>query len=119
MASDGKGRSWERMDANGDGKVTAEEMSAKNARFIEMADADGDGAVTEEEAKAFREAKRAQMRAKHNPDKNGDGVVDKTEYINAAQDRFDRLDKNGDGVLSEEELQKRGHGRRFGRGKQD
>ncbi|MEM9496272.1 MAG: hypothetical protein AAGA09_09735, partial [Pseudomonadota bacterium] len=49
-----------------------------------------------------------------NPDKNTDGVVDRTEFIEAAGDRFDRLDKDGDGVLSEDE-RKRRHGRRHRR----
>ena len=122
VAAEGKGsgqangRGWERMDVNGDGKITAEEMTEKNARFIAQADADGDGAVTQEEAKAFHETRRAEMREKRNPDKNGDGVVDRTEYVTAAQDRFDRQDKNGDGVLSEDEMQRGHHGRRFGGG---
>ncbi len=117
MAAEGKGpgRGWDRMDVNGDGKITAEEMSEKNAKFIEQADADGDGAVTQEEMKSFHEAKRAEMREQRNPDKNGDGVVDRTEYVTAAQERFDRQDKDGDGVLSEDEMD-RGHGRRSGHG---
>lgn len=115
----GNGRGWERMDANGDGKITADEVPEQHARFIELADANGDGAVTREEMKSFREGRRAEMREEYNPDKNGDGVVDRTEFVLAAQDRFDRLDKNGDGVLGEDEMD-RGHGRRSGRsGKQD
>lgn len=118
LAAEGKGpgRGWDRLDVDGDGKLTAEEMSEKHAAFIAKADADGDGAVTEEEMKAFRDAKRAEMREKHDPDKNGDGVVDRTEYVNAAQERFDRLDKDGDGVLSEDETKRGHHGRRSGRG---
>ncbi len=115
MAAEGKDRGWDRMDANGDGKVTAEELSAQNAKFLADADANGDGAVTREEAKAFHKAKREEMRAKRNPDKNGDGLVDRTEFVNAAQERFDRMDKNDDGVLSKDEMgpRKRGHhGRR-------
>ncbi len=117
-AEGGKGRGWDRMDVNGDGKLTAEEMSEKNAAFIEKADADGDGAVTKEEMKAFHQARRAEWREKRNPDKNDDGVVDRTEYVNAAQERFDRMDKDGNGVLSEDEMRRRGHGhgRRFRRG---
>ncbi|WP_428409990.1 EF-hand domain-containing protein [Hyphococcus sp.] len=122
MAGEGKGEGrwsghWDRMDVNGDGVLTADEMSEKHAQFIEDADADGDGAVTKEEMKAFHEAKRAEWREARNPDKNGDGVVDKTEYINAAQERFDKMDKDGNGVLSEDEQKRRGH--HGGRGKKD
>lgn len=126
MAGEGKGpgghrdpgRGFDRMDVNGDGKLTADEMSEMHAKLIEDADADGDGAVTRDEMKAFHDAKRAEFREKHNPDANGDGVVDRTEYIDAAQKRFDKKDKNGDGVLSEDEMDRHHHGgRRHGGGK--
>lgn len=121
MAADsGKSRGWDRMDVNGDGKLTAEEMAEKHEAFIAAADADGDGAVTQEEMKAYRKARRDERREKRNPDKNDDGVVDRTEFLNAAQERFDRMDKNGDGVLSEDETRRRkGHGRRHRGGDQD
>lgn len=120
-ADEGKGEGrwgghFDRMDVNGDGVVTADEMSEKHAQFIEDADANGDGAVSKDEMKAFRDAKREEWREKRDPDKNGDGVVDKTEYLNAAQERFDRMDKDGNGVLSEDEQRKRrGHHGRFGK----
>jgi len=114
----GQGRGdarWEKLDVNGDGKVTAEEMTEAHTDLIEKADSDGDGAITKDEMKAYHEARRAEWRAKHNPDKNDDGVIDRTEFINAAQERFDRMDKNGDGVISEDEQKRRGH-RRHRRG---
>ncbi|MFC2954023.1 EF-hand domain-containing protein [Marinicaulis aureus] len=123
LAADGKGEGrwsghWDRMDVNGDGVLTADEMSDKHAQFIADADADGDGAVTKDEMKAFHETKREEWRAERNPDKNGDGVVDRTEYVNAAQERFDKMDKDGNGVLSEDEQRsRRGHHGR--RGKKD
>ena len=113
-AAPGKGgKHFDRMDSNGDGKVTAEELSERQAELIANADSDGDGALTKDELKAYRKGKRAERRAKHNPDANGDGVIDRTEFIIAAQERFDRMDKNGDGLISEDERRKRGrHGRR-------
>ena len=98
------GERFERLDANNDGELTLEEMTAKQAAMIEEADADGNGALSKAEMRAFREAKRAER----NPDKNDDGVIDRTEFINAAQDRFDRLDADGDGLLSEDERPRRG-----------
>lgn len=110
--SDRMDKRWERLDANGDGELTVDEMTARQADLVAKADADGSGGVSREEMLAYREAQRE---ARH-PDKNDDGVVDRTEFINAAQDRFDRLDENGDGVLSEDEQKRyRAHGRR-GRG---
>lgn len=116
-APGGKGRGFDRMDANGDGKVTADELNERHEALIEAADADGDGAVTEAEMQAFHQAKRAEWRAKNNPDTNGDGLVSRQEFQAASDKRFDRMDKNGDGVLSEDERpQRRGHHRRGKRG---
>ncbi|WDI32132.1 hypothetical protein PUV54_02865 [Hyphococcus flavus] len=116
-ADDGKGRGghWEKMDTNGDGEITADEMSDRFAAHLEEADTDGSGGISKEEMKAFRQARRDARREARNPDKNDDGVVDRTEFINAAQERFDRMDKDGDGVLSEDERRRRGHrGKRRG-----
>lgn len=115
FAAQGPGERWEKADTNGDGEISAAEMSARQAEFLEAADTDGNGAVSKDEMKAYREARRAERRAERNPDKNEDGVVDRTEFLNAAQDRFDRMDKNGDGVLSEDE-QRRKRGRHHRRG---
>lgn len=112
----GDGRGFDRMDANGDGKVTADELEARQAALLEAADADGDGAITKEELKTYRKAKRDARREARNPDANGDGLVDRVEFQAAADKRFDRMDKNGDGVLSEDERRKkrgkRHHGKR-------
>lgn len=97
------GRGFDRMDKNGDGKITAEEMSDMHADMMAEADANGDGAITREEMKAFHEARREEWRKDHNPDTNGDGVVSKDEFVAAAAERFDKMDKNGDGVLSDDE----------------
>lgn len=111
-AGPGKGGGhFDRMDTNGDGKVTAEELSERQSELIANADSDGDGAVTKDELKAYHQARHAEWREKHNPDANDDGVIDRTEFISAAQERFDRMDKNGDGVISEDERGKRGHRR--------
>ncbi len=69
-------RRFDRMDANGDGAVTSEEMGdegGRGARMLERADADNDGRIT-----------RAEMQA---------GTVA----------MFRRMDANGDGKVTEEE----------------
>ncbi len=86
-------------------------MDVRQAAFFDGADANGDGGVSAEEMRAYRKAKREEWREKNNPDANGDGVVDRVEFQDAADKRFDRMDKNGDGVLSDDE-RKRRHGRR-------
>ena len=69
-------------------------------------------ADSREEMRAHHEAGRKE----HDADTNDDGVIDRTEFINAAQDRFDKLDENGDGVLSEDEKPGRRRHHRAGRG---
>ena len=114
------GGHWDKMDANGDGELSADEMDAKTAEFLSKADTDGNGSISKDEMKAFHEARRAERKEARNPDKNGDGVVDRTEYLNAAQERFDKMDKDGNGVISEDEQrQRRGRGHRRGGDKKD
>lgn len=95
----GDGSRFEKLDANDDGELSFDEMTSKQAELLSEADADGNGSISKEEMRAHYKAKREER----NPDKNKDGAIDRTEFINAAQDRFDRLDENGDGVLDEDE----------------
>lgn len=54
----------EKVDADGDGKVSKEEfIDAHTAKFEKM-DADGDGFLTDEEMKAAWQAKHEKMRAR-------------------------------------------------------
>ena len=122
--SDRGGDRFDRLDTDKNGEISAAENAAADAKRQEWrekratrraerfaaADADGNGAVSREEMSAYREARRAER----NPDKNGDGVVDRSEYLAQAEKRFDRQDKNGDGVLSEDE-KRRGHGKKHRR----
>lgn len=69
-------RRFDRMDANGDGVITSEEMGdgeGRGARMLERADANNDGRIT-----------RAEMQA-------GTATM------------FRRMDANGDGKVTEEE----------------
>ena len=97
----------QRMDADGDGKVSREEFRGPD-RFWERLDADADGFVTEEEAKAMRRGAQggpggrvgdggAAARAF---DADGDGKVTEAEWSRF----FATADVNGDGVLDREEL---------------
>ena len=52
---------------------------------------------------------------KHNKmkmmDTDGDGSVSKDEFMNYADEKFNRKDKNGDGVLSADEVKHHGKGK--------
>lgn len=50
-----KGGMFEKLDTDGDGKVTKAEFEAFHAEKFTKMDADGDGVVTKEEAAAARE----------------------------------------------------------------
>ena len=94
---------FERMDQNGDGQLTPNEIHRARAR---SGDRDSD-----------RRGERG--RGFEHVDSNGDGQVSFEELTavrpNISHERFDGLDKDGDGFLSHEEL-RRGH-RRGGEGR--
>lgn len=110
-APHGEREGWfDRLDANDDGVITEAEMDTHHSSFFQEADSNGDSAVTKEELSNYAKARRAQRRAERNPDKNNDGIVDRDEFMSAAEKRFQMLDKNNDGVLSEDEhKRRRGH----------
>lgn len=104
---------FEKMDADGDGKVTFAEASAvqqdlTQARFTEM-DSNGDGVWTllprgDRRGPGGPGGPRG---PRPNPDTDGDGKVTAAEFAaampDAPADLFSRLDANSDGVLTEDE----------------
>jgi len=91
IAQDGSGRggdrpTFEMLDVDGSGEITAEDFAAlRDNRFSEV-DTDGNGTVTLEEFTAAAGARAAER----------------------AAERFARLDADGDGVLSRDALEARG-----------
>lgn len=113
---------FERVDLNGDGEVSQDEMEAARAARFNAADTDGSGGLSKEEIAAAKQQRR-EMRRQCNPrqrhfaqmDTNSDGQITREENAAAADARFDRMDANGDGVLTIDELParpQRGHHRR-------
>ncbi|NHA13705.1 EF-hand domain-containing protein [Thioalkalivibrio sp. XN279] len=78
--------------------------------MMQRIDADGDGKITLEEFKAPQEGRFAML------DVNGDGVIDKEEFGARRMARFAERDADGNGVLEGDELAARGPGRGEGRG---
>ena len=110
MAQDGDkpANLFKQLDQNNDGKLVADEIPEKQARFFErlvrIGDADKNGELTQAEfSKATSETADAPSR---NPNGNGPGrrpgvsapgQIDPLEF-------FKRLDKNGDGKVAKSEL---------------
>lgn len=119
-------RIFRERDANGDEKLTIDEIPAERRegfeRILEKFDDDGDKAIT---APQFAQALAALMgRGQPQPtaaaprqpglefvlarlkeaDENGDGKLSRAEVIERAGQLFDRLDASGDGQLDEREV---------------
>ncbi|RKT35133.1 Ca2+-binding EF-hand superfamily protein [Roseovarius halotolerans] len=117
---------FEELDANGDGAITAEEMTARAESRFNAADANGDGKLTSDEmADQMRAMMADRMTARaqamiESRDSDGDGMLSADEMRAGGMDRmFARLDSDGDGKVSAEEFDAIGD-RRGGRmGKSD
>lgn len=112
---------FEQLDANGDGAVTPDEITAAmqagaSDRFA-AADTNGDGGLSVEEMTARADADRAERMAERATrrleaaDTNGDGLLQQSEIAEAMDGRrgpnpdrmFDRADADDNGSLSAEE----------------
>lgn len=102
------GRLLQRLDADGDGRVSLDEYLAAATRRFDALDADHRGSV---DAAAIASSPAALARIDRHADRlvrrldtAGNGYVTEAEFVIAAQDRFTRLDRNADGRLTADEL---------------
>lgn len=103
---------FEQVDANGDGRITAEELAAHRAARFAGQDSDGDGVLSADEMKAAVlarvkeriEARIDRMIARR--DSDGDGAISLAEMQggDGGERLIERLDTDGDGAISAEEL---------------
>lgn len=111
---------FERLDANGDGQVTWDEVQAARAAAVQGLDANGDGYLSKEEIVNFRLAQAKERIERQvdalfdRRDANGDGRLGADELLatggfgepggmQMTRRLFDRIDTNGDGVITREE----------------
>ncbi|UCH73809.1 MAG: EF-hand domain-containing protein [Rhodospirillales bacterium] len=99
---------FERVDADGNGRIDRQEFgAAREARFARM-DADGNGAITlaelEDAARRDHAARRFERM-----DADADGQVTRQEFAALGDRMFEHLDENADGYLSMGELERRRH----------
>ena len=135
MRGDGPMFDFDGADANSDGKVTKEELSAYRQTMMSGVDANDDGMISTEELAAHMKARmdakideRAKARVA-SQDLNGDGMLSAEELLAPPMPvrMFDRLDTDGDGAVSQDEIaqakakmqQRMGGGRDGQRGMRD
>ena len=97
----------QKMDANGDGKISRDEASKyKNlAKVFDKIDTNNDGYLSKDELQAHR-AKKAQGKFKA-IDNNQDGRISRAEADAKAPmlaKNFDKLDVNKDGFIDKQEM---------------
>jgi hypothetical protein len=90
-----------RADANGDGRVSRSEFQTLRALGFERLDANGDAQLTAQERSAAQGRMGRQLAR---ADANGDGVVTEAEFLNQPARAFDRFDANNDEALDADEM---------------
>mgnify|MGYP003958611945 FL=1 len=105
-------RMMERFDADGDGKVTAEEVASVRTKAMNDYDADKDGALTLNEFKGLwdEHMQGRQVRGFQHFDADGDGKITVDELKAPTERMFSRMDRNDDGVISDDDMQRKGWG---------
>ncbi len=105
--------SFEQLDADGNGTVSAEEFKATRLAKFKAADTDGNGALSAEEMLAAREktasktpkADRAtRMIERLDTNEDGELSMDELTARRSPEKMFERIDANSDGAISEEEF---------------
>lgn len=106
---DGKGMTFEQLDANGDGQITRQEGQAIAQARMAMADTDQDGflSAAELEAQGSERMKKRVSKMLERMDTDNDGKLSADEMARPerAAKRFERADTDGDGAISKEEYE--------------
>lgn len=100
-----------RLDADGDGRFSLVEMTARALARFDRVDADRDGRLTPEERQAARERQAAERPERARPPVKTDVVLNRADVQARVERRFARLDADRDGFVTQEERRAR-HGRR-------
>lgn len=101
------------MDANKDGKISADEHTAGARAMFEKMDANKDGSVTAAEMTAAHKdvtgkpAKKSDMSAQDKikaVDADGDGKLTAAEHASGSASMFTKMDTDKDGFMSKQEM---------------
>jgi hypothetical protein len=102
---------FERLDANGDDKITQAEVDQVRQDRLAEFDTNSDGSLTLEEYQAlWLSVMREHMVDRFQAlDDDGDAVVTVEEYVEPFSGMVSRLDRNDDGELTSDDMRRR-HG---------
>jgi hypothetical protein len=101
------------FDGNGDGRVTVSELQARRAELFDLADANRDGVLDAAELNNLGPVPgcRSGVFRLQRHDRNADGVVSRSEYMDQLPFWFARADLNRDAVVESTEGLPPGYGR--------
>ena len=102
----------ERLDMDGSGSIIKGEAKGFIAKYFDRIDANGDGKISEEELLHARENRGQKPKGGRediiaaDTDQNGAISIDEATWAGLKKmvENFDRIDADGDGQISEEEL---------------
>jgi len=99
---------FDSADTNGDGVITREEFHAARERLFARLDRNGDGYIDKDDLSgrlAGRQKAQERLAALVTQlDKDGDGRVSRTEFVDGPTPLFDRADTDHNGELSKDEV---------------
>jgi Ca2+-binding EF-hand superfamily protein len=113
-AHPGFDKRFAKIDANGDGSLSAQELENHALARFNKADVNRDGKVTLDERSAQREEGMKQRLVQG--DLNGDGVLERSEVERMPEAWFSKLDADKSGGLSVNELKAFARGQQAERG---
>ena len=90
-----------KLDKNRDGKVSKKEYTSAVSKTFDKLDKSRDGSITRDEL-GHMDKKDQETFIKEN-DADGDGIIIKKEFEQAAAKRFRQLDKNRNGFIGKDE----------------
>jgi len=101
-------RIFDSADTNGDGVITREEFHAARERLFARLDRNGDGFIDKDDMSGrLARRQKAQERLAElvtQLDKDGDGRVSRSEFVDGPTPPFDRADTDRNGELSRDEV---------------
>jgi len=101
----GQGRGFGNVDANNDGNITREEFLAGPIARFERMDANRDGVISADERPQRQARERGERRERVRRDADNNGQISREEFASMGSGMFERLDANNDGRVTREEAE--------------